>query len=231
MSDAPVAAYPEILPTARLHSDLQASCTVLHAYGREQLGPFWRAIVGNRGVGSHSVKWYGSRLRRTIQYLDEPLWCSVLLDRGHQGTMPAPQRARTTYSIVPAQLRIGDRFTDADGVWEIVSQPVTLKQRDEVRARVQRPGSPGTARQIAWPAYEKLTITRALWACTGCESSRTVLAVFLALLQFAGVAASGWTFLSPGRGCTSVFVQQTRDRRDQVGRFEWLRDVHLEPGR
>jgi len=86
----------------------------------------------------------------------------VLLDRGHQGTMPAPQRARTTYSIVPAQLRIGDRFTDADGVWEIVSQPVTLKQRDEVRARVQRPGSPGTARQIAWPAYEKLTITRAL---------------------------------------------------------------------
>jgi len=76
--------------------------------------------------------------------------------------MPAPQRARTTYSTLPAQLHIGDRFTDADGVWEIVSQPVILKQRYEVRARVQRPGNPSTARQIAWPANEKLTITRAL---------------------------------------------------------------------
>src|SRR2546422_2841607 len=94
--------------------------------------------------------------------LVEPLMLGGLLDRPVRGRMTAPQRARTTYSTLPAQLRIGDRFTDADGVWEIVSQPVILKQRDEVRARVQRPGSPGTARQIAWPAYEKLTITRAL---------------------------------------------------------------------
>ena len=37
--------------------------------------------------------------------------------------------------------------------------------------------------------------------------------------------------LGPGRGGTSVLAQETADRRDQVGRFEWLRDVHLEPGR
>src|SRR5437899_6166058 len=37
--------------------------------------------------------------------------------------------------------------------------------------------------------------------------------------------------LSPDRGGTSVLAQQPGDRRDQIGRFEGLGDVHLEPGR
>ena len=55
-----------------------------------------------------------------------------------------------TFSIFPDQVHIGDRFTDAETgdephEWEVVSRPVTFKKGHEVRARVQRPGDPGTA--------------------------------------------------------------------------------------
>ena len=58
----------------------------------------------------------------------------------------------STLSIYPHQVHIGDRFTDADTgdephEWEVVSRPVTFKKGHEVRARVQRPGDPGTARE------------------------------------------------------------------------------------
>src|SRR2546421_10770307 len=68
-------------------------------------------------------------------------------------------------SIFPDQVHIGDRFTDADTgdephEWEVVSRPVTFKKGHEVRARVQRPGDPGTAREKYWPAHEKITVRR-----------------------------------------------------------------------
>ena len=52
-------------------------------------------------------------------------------------------------AIFPEQLRIGDRFTNADGEWEIASRPVTFKQGHEVRARVQRPGDPRSRTKTA----------------------------------------------------------------------------------
>ena len=65
-------------------------------------------------------------------------------------------------SIFPGQIHIGDRFTDADAdhEWEVVSRPVTFKKGHEVRARVQRPGDPGTAREKYWAAHEKITVRR-----------------------------------------------------------------------
>ena len=68
-------------------------------------------------------------------------------------------------SIFPKQLHIGDRFTDADTEdeaheWEVVSRPVTFKKGHEVRARVQRPGDPGTAREKYWAAHQKITVRR-----------------------------------------------------------------------
>ena len=69
-----------------------------------------------------------------------------------------------TLSIYPHQVHIGDRFTDADtdgaAEWEVVSRPVTFKKGHEVRARVQRPGDPGTAREKYWAAHEKITVRR-----------------------------------------------------------------------
>jgi len=40
------------------------------------------------------------------------------------------------------------------------ARPVTFKQGHEVRARVQRPGDPGTAREKYWAAHEKITVRR-----------------------------------------------------------------------
>ena len=70
-----------------------------------------------------------------------------------------------TVSIFPGQIRIGDRFMDADTEdakheWEVISWPVTFKNGHEVRARVQRPGDPGTAREKYWAAHEKITVRR-----------------------------------------------------------------------
>jgi len=82
--------------------------------------------------------------------------------------MTGPSRRRPdpepTLSIYPHQVHIGDRFTDADtdgaAEWEVVSRPVTFKKGHEVRARVQRPGDPATAREKYWAAHEKIEVRR-----------------------------------------------------------------------
>jgi hypothetical protein len=86
------------------------------------------------------------------------------------GPTPRPP-GEPTLSIFPDQVHIGDSFIDADtegaaNVWEVVSRPVTFKKGHEVRARVQRPGEPGTAREKYWAAHEKITVRRGTAAST-----------------------------------------------------------------
>jgi len=80
--------------------------------------------------------------------------------------MPSRRRPdpEPTLSIFPDKVHIGDRFTDADtgDEWEVVSRPVTFKKGHEVRARVQRPGDPGTAREKQWAAHERITVRRGM---------------------------------------------------------------------
>ena len=71
-----------------------------------------------------------------------------------------PPKREPEVHIFPNQLRVGDRFMDEESEWEIVSRPVTFKQGHEVRARVQRPGDPGTAREKYWVAHETITVKR-----------------------------------------------------------------------
>src|SRR2546430_15473162 len=84
--------------------------------------------------------------------------------------MPSRRRSdpEPTLSIFPDKVHIGDRFTDADtgDEWEVVSRPVTFKKGHEVRARVQRPSDPGTAREKSWAAHEKITVRRGTTAAT-----------------------------------------------------------------
>src|SRR5262249_60161766 len=78
--------------------------------------------------------------------------------------MPLRRRPDPTLSIFPEQVRIGDRFTDAEAEpqeWEIASRPVTFKNGKEVRVRVQRPGRPETSREQYWPAHARIQIRRA----------------------------------------------------------------------
>jgi len=70
---------------------------------------------------------------------------------------PDPEPA---LSLRPAQLPIGDCFTDADGEWEVASNPQTYRGGKDVEARVQRPGQPATVRLMSWAAYAKLAIRR-----------------------------------------------------------------------
>jgi len=80
--------------------------------------------------------------------------------------MPTRRRPdpEPTLSIFPDKVHIGDRFTDADAdhEWEVVSRPVTFKKGHEVRARVQGPGDPGTAREKQWAAHERITVRRGM---------------------------------------------------------------------
>src|SRR5438046_4499462 len=80
--------------------------------------------------------------------------------------MPSRRRPdpEPTLSIFPDQVHIGDRITDAEAGDEaqewVASRPVTFKKGHEVRARVQRPGEPGTSREKYWAAHEKITVRR-----------------------------------------------------------------------
>src|SRR5437899_3256357 len=87
--------------------------------------------------------------------------------------MPSPRRPapEPTLAIFPDQVHIGDRFTDAETgdesqEWEVTSRPITFKKGHEVRARVQRTGDPGTAREKSWAAHEKITVQRVTAAPT-----------------------------------------------------------------
>ena len=76
--------------------------------------------------------------------------------------MPSRRRPdpEPTLSLSPARLRIGDRLTDADGEWEVASNPQTYRGRKDVEARAQRPGQPATVRVMSWAAYKRLVIRR-----------------------------------------------------------------------
>jgi len=117
-------------------------------------------------------------VRRPIPLLSRSPGDEGDLDEGAQGAgedpagrvvelMPSRRRPdpEPTLSILPGQIHIGDCFTDAETgdephEWEVVSRPVTFKKGHEVRARVQRPGDPGTAREKYWAAHEKITVRR-----------------------------------------------------------------------
>jgi hypothetical protein len=58
------------------------------------------------------------------------------------------------------QLRVGDRFTDETGEWEIVSQPSSAVGGKTVRARVQKVDEPAVTEERVWSGYEKVVVRR-----------------------------------------------------------------------
>ena len=55
---------------------------------------------------------------------------------------------------LPMETQIGDRFTDEEGEWEVVSHPVTLYGAKSLRARVRRTKQPAAGREVTWRACE-----------------------------------------------------------------------------
>lgn len=47
-----------------------------------------------------------------------------------------------TVSVLPMETQIGDRFTDHDFEWEVLTHPAVLHVAKSQRARLQSPGVP-----------------------------------------------------------------------------------------
>jgi hypothetical protein len=80
------------------------------------------------------------------------------MSRIKPGAESAP--AAAAISILPMDIQIGDRFTDAAGEWEVVSHPATLHGAKSLRARVRRTGPPANERAVTWPAHVRVEIRR-----------------------------------------------------------------------
>jgi hypothetical protein len=72
----------------------------------------------------------------------------------------SPRSATATLSVLPMDIQIGDRFTDAEGEWEVVSHPATLHGAKSLRARVRRTEPPAAERDVTWPAHVRVEIRR-----------------------------------------------------------------------
>ena len=55
--------------------------------------------------------------------------------------------------------RVGDRVVNTNGEWEVVGGPWSVAAGTRVYVFVQRSGAPGTKREPAWAAHEKITVS------------------------------------------------------------------------
>jgi len=58
------------------------------------------------------------------------------------------------------EIQIGDRFTDHDFEWEVVTYPVALHGGKSLRASIRRPGLRETERDMTWSAHVRVAIRR-----------------------------------------------------------------------
>ena len=71
---------------------------------------------------------------------------------------PAPPATRR---VLPMELKIGDRFSDATGEWEVVGWPYTTSGGKTANVRLQRVGQSGSVEVRAWGAHERVSVKRA----------------------------------------------------------------------
>jgi hypothetical protein len=60
-----------------------------------------------------------------------------------------------TVSVLPMEIQVGDRFSDEEGEWEVVSHPATLHGAKSL-ARVRRTDKAGAERDVTWPAHVRV---------------------------------------------------------------------------
>jgi hypothetical protein len=63
-------------------------------------------------------------------------------------------------SVLPMELRVGDRFTDETGEWEITGHPFTSRGGKVVHARVKQIGELAVTEERSWSAHEKVAVRR-----------------------------------------------------------------------
>jgi hypothetical protein len=81
-------------------------------------------------------------------------------DQSGQATLPLQPPDQLTLPLLPMEIQVGDRFTDKDFEWEVVTRPAVVRGGKSLRARIRRPGLPESEREITWAAHERVEIRR-----------------------------------------------------------------------
>ena len=69
------------------------------------------------------------------------------------GDAPAAKHAGTV-RLLPMEIRIGDRFTEGEHEWEVVTHPSAFQGGKSLRARIRRFGVPESETEMTWPAAQ-----------------------------------------------------------------------------
>ena len=80
--------------------------------------------------------------------------------KGKSPTHPPAQNAGTL-SLLPMELQIGDRFTEGEFEWEVLTHPAGFQGGKSLRARIRRPGVPESETEMIWPAHVRVQVRRA----------------------------------------------------------------------
>jgi hypothetical protein len=70
-------------------------------------------------------------------------------------------RERAATKILPMELRVGDRFTDKAGEWEVIRPPFTTAAGKNAHASVRKIGQPRLTELRTWNAHERVNVKRA----------------------------------------------------------------------
>jgi len=74
---------------------------------------------------------------------------------------PRPRIDReSTHVLFAIQLRIGDRFTDLDGAWEVVGDPAIVQDGKIIQAPVARPDDARHIKHMTWAVHERIRVRR-----------------------------------------------------------------------
>jgi hypothetical protein len=63
-------------------------------------------------------------------------------------------------SVLPMEIRMGDRLTAEQGKWEVDTHPAALHGGKSLHARLRKVGEPAVVKYVTWPVHEKVTIRR-----------------------------------------------------------------------
>ncbi len=71
------------------------------------------------------------------------------------------QKKSAEIRVLPMELRIGDRFMDETGEWEVIGRPFATAGGKNAHARVRKVGQPELTDLRSWSAHERIAVRRA----------------------------------------------------------------------
>jgi monoterpene epsilon-lactone hydrolase len=112
----------------------------------------------------HVWHWFGSFLPEARQAIDRvgEFVKERAPSKKRRGEPPPghPKETRPSVSVLPMEIRAGDRLTGEQGEWEVDTHPDALHGGKALHARLRKVGERAVVRYVTWPVHEKVTIRR-----------------------------------------------------------------------